>query len=47
MNYVERLWKSFVHLEQKTYAYLIDDYNDGDYDKNEIINKKLKEQRNV
>ena len=32
----------FVALRAKAYAYLIDGYNDDDYDKNEIINKKAK-----
>ena len=31
-----------MHLEQKTYAYLINGYNDVDYDKKKIINKKAK-----
>ena len=29
-------------LRAKTYAYLIDGYNDDDYNKNKIINKKAK-----
>ena len=34
----------FIALRAKTYAYLIDNYNDNDYyDKNKIINKKVKE----
>ena len=32
----------FVVLRAKTYAYLIDDYNDDDYDKKKITNKKAK-----
>ena len=32
----------FVVLRAKAYAYLINDYNDDDYDKNKIINKKVK-----
>ena len=32
----------FVTPEAKTYAYLINGYNDDDYDKNKIINKKAK-----
>ena len=32
----------FVALRAKTYAYLIDGYNDEDYEKNNIINKKAK-----
>ena len=31
-----------VALRAKTYAYLIDDYDDDYYDKNKIINKKAK-----
>ena len=34
--------KEFVALNAKTYAYLIDGFNDNDYDKNKIINKKAK-----
>ena len=32
----------FVELRGKTYAYLINGYNDDDYDKNKIISKKSK-----
>ena len=32
----------FVALKAKTYAYLINGYNDDDYDKKKIINKKAK-----
>ena len=32
----------FVALRAKTYAYLINGYNDDDYDKKKIINKKAK-----
>ena len=32
----------FVALSVKTYAYLRNYYNDYDYDKNKIINKKAK-----
>ena len=32
----------FCGPRAKTYAYLIDDYEDDDYDKNKIINKKAK-----
>ena len=35
--------KEFVALRAKAYAYLIDSYNDDDYDKNKIINKKANE----
>ena len=31
--------KEFVALRPKTYAYLIDGYDDNDYDKNKIIKK--------
>ena len=37
-----KIMKEFCALKPKTYAYLIDDYDDDDYDKNEIINKKAK-----
>ena len=33
----------FVALRPKTYAYLIDGYNDDGYDKEKIMNKKAKE----
>ena len=42
MNQEERLWKNLLELDKKTYACLIDDYEDDDYDKNKIINKKVK-----
>ena len=32
----------FIALRAKAYGYLIDGYNDDDYDKNKIINKKAK-----
>ena len=32
-----------VALRPKTYAYLIDGYSNGDYEKNKIIDKKAKE----
>ena len=32
----------FVASRAKVYAFLIDDYNDDDYDKNKIINKRAK-----
>ena len=34
--------EEFVGIKQKTYACLIDGYEDDDYDKNKIINKKVK-----
>ena len=37
----------FVALRAKTYSFLIDEYTDDDYEKNKIINKKPKEQKNV
>ena len=32
----------FFRIRPKTYAYLIDGYDDDDYEKNKIINKKAK-----
>ena len=32
----------FVALRTKAYAYLIDGFNDDNYDKNKIVNKKAK-----
>ena len=37
----------FVALRAKTYSFLIDEYTDKDYEKNRIVIKKLKEQKNV
>ena len=37
-----KIMEEFVALTSKTYSYLIDGYNDEDYEKNEIINKKEK-----
>ena len=34
--------EEFYALRAKTYAYLINGYNDDDYDKEKIINKKAK-----
>ena len=34
--------KEVVALRPKTWPYLIDGYDDGDYEKNNIINKKAK-----
>ena len=39
--------EEFVALRAKTYLYLIDGYNDEDYEKNKIINQKLMEQKSV
>ena len=38
----EKIMNEFVALRAKTYSYLIDSYNDEDYEKNKIINKKAK-----
>ena len=37
-----RIMTELVALRAKTYAHLIDGYDDDDYDKNKIINKKAK-----
>ena len=37
----------FCALRAKTYAYLINGYNDDDYDKEKTINKKAKERKSV
>ena len=37
-----KIMKEFVALRAKTHAYLIDGFNDENYDKNEIVNKKVK-----
>ena len=37
-----KIMTEFVALRAKTYVYLIDGYNDDDYDKKKIINKKAK-----
>ena len=37
-----KIMTKFVALRAKTYSYLIDGYNDDDYDKKKIINKKAK-----
>ena len=34
--------EEFCALRAKTYAYLINGYNDDDYDKEKLINKKVK-----
>ena len=41
-----KIMTEFVGIRPKTYAYLIDGYDD-DYDKNKIIKKVPKEQKNV
>ena len=42
-----KIMSEFVALRAKTYSFLIDGYNDEDYEKNKIINKKAKgEMRN-
>ena len=35
-----KIMEEFVGLRAKTYSYLIDSYNDEDYEKNKIINKR-------
>ena len=42
-----KIMEEFCALRAKTYAYLISGYNDDDYDKEIIINKKPKEQKNA
>ena len=42
-----KIIKEFVGLRAKTYAYLINRYNDDNYDKNKIINKKAKGKKSV
>ena len=42
-----KIMTKFVALREKTYSFLIDEYTDEDYEKNRIVNKKLKEQKNV
>ena len=37
-----RLVVKFVALRAKTYSFLIDEYTDDDYEKNNIVNKKAK-----
>ena len=37
-----KIMTDFIALRAKAYGYLIDGYNDDDYDKNKIINKKAK-----
>ena len=37
----------FCALRAQTYAYLINGYNDDDYDKEKTINKKAKERKSV
>ena len=37
-----KIMEEFCALRAKTYAYLINGYNDDDYDKKRIINKKAK-----
>ena len=42
-----KIMGEFVGLRAKTYSYLIDGYNDEDYEKNKIINKKAKGTKSV
>ena len=37
-----KIMTEFIALRAKIYSYLIDDYNDDDYDKNNITNKNAK-----
>ena len=37
-----KIMSKFCALRAKTYSYLIDGYNDDDYDRNNIRNKKAK-----
>ena len=37
-----KIMTEFCALTAKAYSFLLDDYNDGDYEKNKIINKKAK-----
>ena len=38
-----KIMEVFCGIRGKAYAYLINGYNDDDYDKEKIINKKAKE----
>ena len=38
-----KVMEEFVAIRAKTYSYLIGGYNDEDYEKNNIMNKKAKE----
>ena len=42
-----KIMYEFCALRAKTYAYLINGYNDDNYDKEKIINKKAKERKSV
>ena len=42
-----KIMYKFCALRAKTYAYLINGYNDDNYDKEKIINKKAKERKSV
>ena len=42
-----KIMTKFCALRANTYSFLIDEYTDEDYGKNRIVNKKLKEQKNV
>ena len=41
------IMEEFCEFRAKTYAYFINGYNDDDYDKEKIINKKAKGTRKV
>ena len=40
-----KIMTDFCALGAKAYSFLIDEYTDDDYEKNNIVNKKLKEQK--
>ena len=40
-----KIMTGFCALRAKAYSFLIDEYTDDDYEKNNIVNKKLKEQK--
>ena len=42
-----KILTKFCALRAKTYSFLIDKYTDDNYEKNKIVNKKAKEQKNV
>ena len=42
-----KIMRGFITLSPKVYAFTIDGYYNEDYAREAIINKKLREQRNV
>ena len=42
----EKIMSKFAVFRSKAYAYLIDGFNDDDYDKNNIVYKKTKGKKN-